>query len=304
MPSMVFISHSSKDRATADAICAHLESAGIKCWVAPRDIEPGATWTKGIMQGLDACRVLILVFSEHANESDHVQREVAKAFSSGLAVIPFRIKDVLPNQSLSYFLDTIQWLDAIAPPLDKHLGALCERVKELLGGETARQPPARQGFKRVSVAKLPVTGSELFGRAEDIGFLDDAWANQQVNVVTIVAWAGVGKSTLVNHWLRRMAAKHYRSAELVFGWSFYRQGTTGKSSSADEFVDAALTWFGDPDPRIGTEWEKGERLAKLVAHRPTLLVLDGLEPLQNPPGPQEGRVRDPPHICRTNRPDV
>ena len=120
-----------------------------------------------------------------------------------------------------------------------------------------------------------------------------AWANQDVNVVTIVAWAGVGKSTLVNHWLRRMAAEHYRSAELIFGWSFYRQGTSGETSSADEFLDAALTWFGDPDPRLGTAWEKGERLAKLVAHRRTLLVLDGLEPLQNPPGPQEGRVREP-----------
>ena len=114
-----------------------------------------------------------------------------------------------------------------------------------------------------------------------------------VNVVTIVAWAGVGKSTLVNHWLRRMATDHYRYAELIFGWSFYRQGSSGETSSADEFFDAALIWFGDPDPRIGTAWEKGERLAKLVAHRRTLLVLDGLEPLQNPPGPQEGRVREP-----------
>jgi hypothetical protein len=90
-----------------------------------------------------------------------------------------------------------------------------------------------------------------------------------------------------------MAAKHYRSAELVFGWSFYRQGSSGETSSADEFLDAALTWFGDPDPRLGTAWEKGERLAKLVAHRRTLLVLDGLEPVQNPPGPQEGRLREP-----------
>jgi hypothetical protein len=72
-----------------------------------------------------------------------------------------------------------------------------------------------------------------------------------------------------------------------------RQGTGGGTSSADEFLDAALTWFGDPDPRIGTAREKGERLAKLVAHRRTLLVLDGLEPLQNPPGPQEGRLREP-----------
>ena len=156
-----------------------------------------------------------------------------------------------------------------------------------------RKPQARLGPKRISVARLPITGSDVFGREEDIGFLDDAWANRQVNVVTIVAWGGVGKSTLINHWLRRMAAEQYRSAQLLFGWSFYRQGTSGDSSSADEFFDAALTWFGDPDPRLGTAWEKGERLAKLVGHRRTLLVLDGLEPLQNPPGPQEGRLRDP-----------
>jgi len=158
---------------------------------------------------------------------------------------------------------------------------------------TNRESPIRLGPDRISVASLPVTGSDVFGREEDIVFLDNAWANQQVNVVTIVAWAGVGKSTLVNHWLSQMAVEHYRSAELVFGWSFYRQGTSRGSSSADEFLDAALTWFGDPDSRIGTAWEKGERLAKLVSHRRTLMVLDGLEPLQNPPGPQEGRVRGP-----------
>jgi serine/threonine protein kinase/predicted ATPase len=156
-----------------------------------------------------------------------------------------------------------------------------------------REPPTRLGPEKISVARLPVTGSDVFGREEDIAFLDKAWANQQVNVVTIVAWAGAGKSTLVNHWLRRMATDQYRSAELIFGWSFYRQGSSGETSSADEFLDATLTWFGDPDPRFGTAWEKGERLAKLVSRRRTLLVLDGLEPVQNPPGPQEGRVREP-----------
>ena len=156
-----------------------------------------------------------------------------------------------------------------------------------------RKLPARLGPAEISVARLPVTGSDVFGREEDIAFLDDAWTKKDINVVTIVAWAGVGKSTLVNHWLRRMAAGRYRSAQLVFGWSFYKQGSSGDTSSADEFLNAALTWFGDPDPRLGTAWEKGERLAKLVAHRRTLLVLDGLEPLQNPPGPQEGRLREP-----------
>ena len=153
--------------------------------------------------------------------------------------------------------------------------------------------PRSETPEKISVSRLPVTGSDVFGREEDIALLDRAWANKDVNVVTIVAWAGVGKSTLINHWLRRMATDHYRSAELVFGWSFYRQGTSGGTSSADEFLDAALHWFGDPDPRLGTAWEKGERLAKLVVQRRTLLILDGLEPLQNPPGPQEGRLREP-----------
>ena len=156
-----------------------------------------------------------------------------------------------------------------------------------------RRPSARLGPKKISVARLPITGSDVFGREEDIAFLDEAWPNRNINIVTIVAWAGVGKSTLINHWLGRMAAENYRSAELVFGWSFYRQGSSGDTSSADEFLDAALGWFGDPDPRLGTAWEKGERLAKLISRRRSLLVLDGLEPLQNPPGPQEGRLRDP-----------
>jgi serine/threonine protein kinase/predicted ATPase/GTPase SAR1 family protein len=172
-------------------------------------------------------------------------------------------------------------------------------TQQSLGRMSSHKPaaassrPAKPGPKKISIARLPVTGSHIFGREEDLAFLNAAWANQQINVVTVVAWAGVGKSTLVNHWLRRLAAEQYRSAQLVFGWSFYRQGTSGGTLSADEFIDAALKWFGDPDPRIGTAWEKGERLAKLIALRRTLLVLDGLEPLQNPPGPQEGRLRDP-----------
>jgi tetratricopeptide (TPR) repeat protein len=156
-----------------------------------------------------------------------------------------------------------------------------------------RKRPARRGPEKLSLARLPVTGSHLYGREEDLAFLEAAWADPQVNVVSIVAWAGVGKSSLINHWLRRLAVQRYPSADFVFGWSFYRQGTGGEAASADEFLDAALAWFGDPDPRLGTAWEQGERLARLIAERRTLVVLDGLEPLQNPPGPQEGRLREP-----------
>jgi TIR domain len=134
---MVFISHSSKDKAIAGEICNHLESEGIKCWIAPRDIEAGSDWTTGIMRGIAACRILVLVFSAQANRSEHVGREVAQAFSMGLAVIPFRVEAVAPRESLSYFLATVHWLDATTPPFQNHLGSLTERVKRLLN-ETDR----------------------------------------------------------------------------------------------------------------------------------------------------------------------
>jgi TIR domain len=76
MPPMVFISHSSRDRDTADAICAHLESAGINCRFAPRDIKVGSNRTKDIMRGIARCRGLVLVFTAHANDSEHVGREI------------------------------------------------------------------------------------------------------------------------------------------------------------------------------------------------------------------------------------
>jgi tetratricopeptide (TPR) repeat protein len=145
--------------------------------------------------------------------------------------------------------------------------------------------------EQISLAKLPSTSPDLFGRERELAALDAAWDKPHTNIVTLVAFGGVGKTALVNVWLSRMGQKSYCGAERVFGWSFYSQGAAeGRQASADLFIDAALGWSGDPDPKKGSPWEKGERLAELVRKQPTLLVLDGVEPLQQPP---EGRLKDP-----------
>jgi tetratricopeptide (TPR) repeat protein len=146
---------------------------------------------------------------------------------------------------------------------------------------------------KITVARLPVTGLDLIGREAELQRLDEAWANPRTNIIAFVAWGGVGKTALVNNWLKqRMAREDYRGAERVYGWSFYSQGTSERAASADLFVNQALRWFGDADPAVGSPWDKGERLAGLIRQSRTLLVLDGLEPLQYPPGPQEGRLKD------------
>lgn len=146
---------------------------------------------------------------------------------------------------------------------------------------------------KISLARLPTGGSELFGREKELQLLDEAWANPNTNIVSFVAWGGVGKTALINHWLKqRMARDNYRGADRVYGWSFFSQGTSERAASADLFIDQALRWFGDTDPTQGSPWDKGERLAGYIRQSRTLLILDGLEPLQHPPGPQEGRLKD------------
>ena len=149
-------------------------------------------------------------------------------------------------------------------------------------------PPAPEA---VDISRLPVTGAEIFGRAEELRWLDELWESPHLRVVSLVAWGGVGKSTLVNKWLERMERDGYRGARKVFGWSFFSQGTSERVTSADLFIDQALRFFGDPAPTGGSPWSKGERLAALVRGARNLLILDGLEPLQSP---TDGwRVQDP-----------
>ena len=183
------------------------------------------------------------------------------------------------------------------------------RLNDLIQGARAHNPgnPELKAFAaalgvadpspaapRVSLAKLPSSSPLLVGRERELALLDDAWADPQAHVVEFVAWGGVGKTALVSKWLAGMAAKDYPGATRVFGWSFYSQGAAeGRQASADPFIAAALRWFGDPEPDAGSPWDKGERLADWVRRERTLLVLDGLEPLQYPPGELGGRLRDP-----------
>jgi hypothetical protein len=128
MPFDVFLSHSSKDKTAVDAVCAALESAGIRCWVAPRDVRAGVQYATGIMEGIDSCRVMVLIFSSHANASQQVHREIERAASKGLIIIPFRIEEAMLAKPVEYFLGQIHWLDAVTPPLARHLGKLVEQV--------------------------------------------------------------------------------------------------------------------------------------------------------------------------------
>ena len=124
----VFISHSSKDKICADALCATLEKHNVRCWVAPRDILPGSDYGSAIVEGIKASKVMILIFSSNSNESAHVKREVERAVNHGIIIVPFKIEDVALSSTMEYFVSGTHWLDAIDPPFENHLKSVTKYV--------------------------------------------------------------------------------------------------------------------------------------------------------------------------------
>jgi hypothetical protein len=136
---LVFVSHSSKDKLIADAICARLENQGIRCWIAPRDVDPGRDYSDQIAEALENSSVMVMVVSSGANSSRHVKSEIDRAFSLGQIIIPFRVENIELDKGLSYYLSKTHWLDAVNPPLEHHIDRLAATILKLFNQE---RPPA------------------------------------------------------------------------------------------------------------------------------------------------------------------
>src|SRR6202158_1738182 len=128
----VFISYSSKDKTTADAVVATLESREVRCWVAPRDILPGVEYAEALVDALHGSRLMVLVFSSDSNQSHHVLREVERAVSQGIPILPLRIENVPPCRAMEYYISSRPWLDALNPPLERPLDHLAGAAQLLL----------------------------------------------------------------------------------------------------------------------------------------------------------------------------
>ncbi|MDB6085756.1 MAG: hypothetical protein JWN43_3637 [Gammaproteobacteria bacterium] len=140
----IFISYSQPDGECAFELVARLESEGIKCWIAPRDIAPAADWAAEIIDAISAARMMVLVFSSHSNHSAQVRREVERAIHKQVHILPFRIEEILPSKSLEYFLSTQHWMDAFTPPRETHYARLCAYLKTHVA-PCGATPPATVG---------------------------------------------------------------------------------------------------------------------------------------------------------------
>jgi hypothetical protein len=178
---------------------------------------------------------------------------------------------------------------------------------QLIGDLRKIIPAFPKAVQRISPPRFLHHAAEFFlGREEELARLDAAWADG-TNILSLVAWGGVGKTALLSQWIQtRFIDKQWFDAEgrpallAYFDWSFYDQGTRAlaegdavRTGSVGDFFERALSFFGEKPEDLGKPG-KGARLAHLVREQRTLLILDGIEPLQQPIGSQlAGRLLDP-----------
>ncbi|MCX6580281.1 MAG: toll/interleukin-1 receptor domain-containing protein [Candidatus Aminicenantes bacterium] len=305
----VFISYSHKDDAWKKQLATHLKSLEIEGFYQSWDdakIAPGSNWRPEIETALNQAQVAVMLISADFLASQFITEVevpliLKRRQEQGLIVLPVIVRPCSWKK--------IQWLLEIQhlpkgdkalsemqpSEIDRALAGVAQTVCDCLGN---RKKPAVLSGAHISLYKLPVTGDRFVGREKELKILDDAWADGQTDILTLVAWGGVGKTALVNQWLNLMRTDNYRGAQKVYGWSFYSQGAKScrdvarnvstTTASADEFFQETLQWFGDANPETGSTVDKGRRLARLARQEKTLLILDGLEPLQYPPGEIHG----------------
>lgn len=308
MKQSLFLSYSHKDDVWKDLIVEQLAKQfhrkRINIW-HDRLIAPGSEWFVQIEDALNNASVAVCLISKNYLTSTFCsQYEVAPLLERreryGLLLVPVLLDGCA--------WDSVHWLKQIQmlPRDGKTLATdykgreelvideLVQRVEKAFINPTYAPPPRKPKAKgSVDIARLPYTGYELVGRDTELARLLLAWRGFDTNLVCLTGWGGVGKSTLVNKWLESLEADGFNGASDVLGWSFTSDETTREAGSSDLFLQSALKWFGDENPARGSPWDKGERLASLVAERRTLLVLDGIEPLQSRAGLQRGRITDP-----------
>jgi adenylate cyclase len=171
-PRTVFLSYASPDAQVANQVCESLESHGVACWMAPRDVKPGAAYADAIVRAINEASALVLVLSGAAMASEHVSREVERAGSKHKPIVAFRVDAANLSAELEYFLSRSQWIDVPALGMPAALVKLVEAVgrgaaaspsrdRGLGGGGAAGRASINQAVGSASVARRVVVAAAV-----------------------------------------------------------------------------------------------------------------------------------------------
>ena len=146
----------------------------MRCWLAPRNISPGASWGAAIVKGIAGSRLMMVVVSAESQNSQQVAREVERGVARQMNLIPLRLEDQPLSDALEYFLSQSQWLNAFPGPIEEHFGRIAHAVTNCLRDAEPREHAggAREGSDDVPAAKSGRLHPDEWGRKRRGGFFN------------------------------------------------------------------------------------------------------------------------------------
>ena len=222
MPHDVFISHSKGDKTSADALCHHLEDEGIRCWIAPRDVEPGSDWTDSISEAIEESKVLLVLFSGESADSRHVKSEVRSAFDRGKTLVPVRVSNIQLSGGFDHLLGTSHWVDAFPKPLHQYFDQVTLTLRKLIDGE---QAPVQKIAPTHKVFPAP---RRIF-----------VWG---IVAMTILALTGFGLSVVNKQKVGKKASGQPKQAALKKATESASQAKNSPSLTAFKFAYVLSNW--------------------------------------------------------------
>ena len=240
----VFISYSTKDKVIADAICANLENRGIRCWIAPRDILPGKKWGGSIIEAIERSKILVLLLSSNSNKSGNVIRELERAVDTDTTVIPFRVEEILPSEDIAYFIAGTHWLDALTPPLEKHIESLAETIGILLKSPKPEKDISALDYNVSSYNAPKKQDISKKYRLKKPDILKKYGSARNLGVFISIIFVGILLISIANMML--IPTKTYSNNGVTFNYpEGWREYSINNISHPD--TDYAITVFGDPN---------------------------------------------------------
>lgn len=188
MAAPIFISYSSTDLQTATKIRDLLLAHGHQCFMAPDDLLGGDHWSDELAAAIDRASMIVLIFSERCNRSDHIKSELTMARTRGLPIIPYRIEDVLPRNGMEYFTSITHWLNDFRPPAPPGSDLLLKAVRRFAEPDAGAQPrratlrPAGGDRSRL----LERLGEEMLEQRQPIVAVDGWSTDEQADLWSLI----------------------------------------------------------------------------------------------------------------------
>ncbi len=267
MDGLVFISHSSEDKALANLICSRLEAKGIPCWIAPRNITT-SDWAQSIMLGLRDSEVFVVILSKNSIPSPEVLKEVTEATKICPYLVPFKIDNDALSDRLQYHLGPCHWLNAVDPPIEERVDELAERIRNL-SFEDVVYLNARQ---MKIVDKMTIPHGLFVGREREIKEMYDALTESRA--LFLCGMGGIGKTEIVKNY-----AKIYRDQYHTIVFAQYASNLLDLLCGNEIEINNLVRTEGETQEA----WVKRKlETLRILADEKTLIVIDNFDVPDDP----------------------